>query len=125
MQSPVIAASHTLIQTREEQHLQLEQLNEFLVDKADDMKAQNITVLDVQGKSSITDFMIVCTGTSKRHVSSIADHVAKESKLAGLVPLGIDGQDLGEWVVLDMGSTIVHVMQEEQRELYQLEKLWS
>jgi len=105
--------------------LQLEQLNDFLVDKIDDMKAQDIKTIDVQGKSSITDFMIVCTGTSKRHVSSIAEHVAKESKLAGLLPLGIDGEEQGEWVVLDMGSTIVHVMQEEQRELYQLEKLWG
>ncbi|UUM31212.1 ribosome silencing factor [Vibrio japonicus] len=105
--------------------MQLEKLNDFLVDKVDDMKAQNIKTIDVQGKSSITDYMIICTGTSKRHVSSIADHVAKESKLAGITPLGIDGEAQGEWVVLDMGTTIVHIMQEEQRELYQLEKLWG
>jgi len=105
--------------------LQLEELNDFLADKADDMKAQDIKTIDVQGKSSITDFMIVCTGTSKRHVVSIAEHVAKESKLAGIEPLGVDGEAEGEWVVVDMGSTIVHVMQEEHRELYQLEKLWS
>ncbi|MDN3609302.1 ribosome silencing factor [Vibrio ostreicida] len=105
--------------------MQLEALNDFLIDKADDMKALNIKTLDVTGKSSITDFMIICTGTSKRHVASIAEHVAKESKMAGLDPLGIDGQTEGEWVVLDMGDTIVHVMQEEQRELYQLEKLWG
>lgn len=105
--------------------MQLEELNDFLVDKVDDMKAQDIMTIDVQGKSSITDYMIVCTGTSKRHVSSIADHVAKESKLAGVEPLGIDGEEQGEWVVLDMGTTILHVMQEEQRELYQLEKLWG
>ncbi|MCG9751507.1 ribosome silencing factor [Vibrio brasiliensis] len=105
--------------------MQLEQLNEFLVDKVDDMKAHDIKTIDVQGKSSITDYMIVCTGTSKRHVASIAEHVAKESKLAGITPLGIDGEAEGEWVVLDMGTTIIHVMQEEQRELYQLEKLWG
>ncbi|KOO02178.1 ribosome silencing factor [Vibrio nereis] len=105
--------------------MQLKELNDFLVDKVDDMKAQDIMTIDVQGKSSITDYMIVCTGTSKRHVSSIADHVAKESKLAGVEPLGIDGEEQGEWVVLDMGTTILHVMQEEQRELYQLEKLWG
>ena len=105
--------------------MQLEQLNEFLMDKMDDMKAQDIKTIDVRGKSSITDFMIVCTGTSKRHVASIAEHVAKESKLIGIEPLAIDGQEQGEWVVLDMASTIVHVMQEEQRELYQLEKLWG
>ncbi|KJY85494.1 Iojap protein [Vibrio galatheae] len=105
--------------------MQFDELNNFLADKADDMKAQNIQTIDVQGKSSITDFMIVCTGTSKRHVVSIAEHVAKESKLAGLEPLAIDGEAEGEWVVVDMGNTIVHVMQEEQRELYQLEKLWG
>lgn len=105
--------------------MQLEELNNFLIDKVDDMKAQNIKTIDVQGKSSITDYMIVCTGTSKRHVASIADHVAKESKLAGVEPLGIEGENEGEWVVLDMGTTMIHVMQEEQRELYQLEKLWG
>lgn len=105
--------------------LQLEQLNDFLVDKVDDMKAQDIKTIDVQGKSSITDYMIICTGTSKRHVASIADHLAKESKEADLIPLAISGDDDGEWVVVDMGSTIVHIMQEEQRELYQLEKLWG
>lgn len=105
--------------------MQLEQLNAFLSDKADDMKAEDIKTIDVQGKSSITDFMIVCTGTSKRHVVSIAEHIAKESKQAGLEPLGVDGQAEGEWVVLDMGTTIIHVMQQEQREVYQLEKLWS
>lgn len=103
--------------------MQLAQLNDFLVDKVDDMKAEDIKTIDVQGKSSITDFMIICTGTSKRHVASIADHLAKESKVAGLTPLAISGDD--EWVVVDMGSTIVHVMQEEQRNLYQLEKLWA
>ncbi|MGD8112454.1 ribosome silencing factor [Vibrio sp. TRT 21S02] len=102
-----------------------EELNDFLADKVDDMKAQDIVTLDVQGKSSITDYMIVCTGTSKRHVASIADHVAREAKGAGMAPLAIDGETEGEWVVVDMGTTIVHVMQEEHREMYQLEKLWS
>ncbi|WP_070968614.1 ribosome silencing factor [Vibrio sonorensis] len=105
--------------------MQPEQLNDFLADKADDMKAQDIITIDVQDKSSITDFMIVCTGTSRRHVVSIADHVAKEAKLAGMTPLAVDGESEGEWVVLDMGTTILHVMQEDKRELYQLEKLWG
>ncbi|WED22492.1 ribosome silencing factor [Vibrio sp. JC009] len=105
--------------------MQLNELKDFLVDKADDMKALDIVTLDVTGKSSITDYMVICTGTSKRHVASIADNVAKEAKTAGLAPYGIDGENEGEWVVLDMGNVMVHVMQEEQRELYQLEKLWS
>jgi len=69
--------------------------------------------------------MIVCTGTSKRHVASIAQHVADEVRKAGMQPLGMDGQQEGEWVVLDMGTSMLHVMQEEHRELYQLEKLWG
>ncbi|MGF1907980.1 ribosome silencing factor [Vibrio kasasachensis] len=105
--------------------MQHQQLNVFLVDKIDDMKALDIKTIDVQGKSSITDFMIVCTGTSKRHVASIADYVAREAKLVGLEPLAVDGEAEGEWVVVDMGDTILHVMQEEQREIYQLEKLWA
>ena len=105
--------------------MQREELNTFLADKVDDMKAVDIITLDVQGKSSVTDYMIICTGTSKRHVSSIADHVASEAKKIGFDPLGMDGENEGKWVVVVMGTTMVHVMQEEQREMYQLEKLWS
>jgi ribosome-associated protein len=109
----------------EENNLLSEDLTLFLADKADDMKALDIVTINVEGKSSVTDRMIVCTGTSKRHVISIADHVASEVKKAGLEPLGMDGEQEGEWVVVDMGSTMLHVMQEQHRELYQLEKLWS
>jgi ribosome-associated protein len=105
--------------------LQTEQLNAFLADKADDMKAENITTIDVTGKSSVTDYMIVCTGTSKRHVSSIAHHIIEEAKKSGIDSLGVDGEVEGEWVVVDMANTMVHIMQQEHRELYQLEKLWS
>lgn len=69
--------------------------------------------------------MIVCTGTSKRHVSSIASNVSDKAKEVGLMPYGIDGEAEGEWVVVDMGNVMVHILQEEHRELYQLEKLWS
>jgi ribosome-associated protein len=106
-------------------NLQHTELATFLADKADDMKAVDIITLDVSDKSSVTDTMIVCTGTSKRHVSSIATHVADELKKLGLRPIGIEGENEGDWVVVDMGSAMIHVMQEEQRELYQLEKLWS
>nr|WP_264299528.1 ribosome silencing factor [Vibrio navarrensis] len=100
-------------------------MKDFLADKADDMKAENIVVLNVEGKSTVTDFMIICSGNSKRHVSSIADHVAEEVKKVGLKPLGMEGEKEGEWVVLDLGDAMLHVMQEEQRQLYQLEKLWG
>ncbi|MGO1295985.1 MAG: ribosome silencing factor [Vibrio sp.] len=105
--------------------MQRNDLTAFLSDKADDMKAENIITLDVREKSSITDVMIVCTGSSKRHVSSIAEHVAEQANQQGIRLLGIDGEAEGEWVVVDLGDTMLHIMQEEQREMYQLEKLWS
>ncbi|MBA2815260.1 ribosome silencing factor [Candidatus Pantoea persica] len=100
-------------------------LQEFVIDKIDNLKGQDIVALNVQGKSSITDCMIICTGTSTRHVASIADHVVQESRAAGLIPLGVEGKNIADWVVVDLGDVIVHVMQEESRQLYALEKLWS
>ena len=104
--------------------MHLEELNTFLREKVDDMKAQDIATIDVTGKSSITDFMIVCTGHQKDTLPH-CEHLTKESKFLGITPMGINGDNQGEWVIVDMGSTIVHVMQEEQRELYNLEKLWG
>ncbi|MCC4799984.1 ribosome silencing factor [Enterovibrio norvegicus] len=102
-----------------------EQLQHFVVDKADDMKAVDIVILDVREKSSITDFMVLCTGNSKRHVSSIAEHVADEANAANINTLGMEGQNEGEWVVLDLGDVMLHIMQDEQRQTYELEKLWN
>ena len=100
-------------------------LHAFIADKIDDLKGRDIVTLDVRGHSSITDCMIICSGNSNRHVCSIADHVAEELRHAGLQPLGIEGEAEGEWVLVDMSDVIVHVMQDDTRALYQLEKLWS
>ncbi|MTD40701.1 ribosome silencing factor [Erwinia sp. CPCC 100877] len=100
-------------------------LADFVIDKIDDLKGQDIIALDVRGKSSITDCMIICTGTSNRHVVSIANHVVQASREAGLIPYGVEGANAADWVVVDLGDVIVHVMQEESRCLYELEKLWS
>lgn len=107
------------------EHLQGKELQDFVIDKIDDLKGQDIIAIDVQGKSSITDCMIICTGTSTRHVASIADHVVQESRAAGMLPLGVEGEATADWVVVDLGDVIVHVMQEESRRLYELEKLWG
>lgn len=101
------------------------ELIDFIVDKIDDMKGRDIMTLDVAEKSTITDTLIICSGNSKRHVQSIAEHVATEAKHAGVPALGLEGQDEGEWVLVDLGDVVLHVMQENAREFYQLEKLWS
>ena len=107
------------------ENLQGKALQDFVIDKIDDLKGQDIIAIDVKGKSTITDCMIICTGTSTRHVVSIADHVVQESRAAGLLPLGVEGEATADWVVVDLGDVIVHVMQEESRRLYELEKLWG
>lgn len=89
------------------------------------MKARDIVKLDVRETSNVTDYLVVCSGNSKRHVLSIADHVAKSARHAGEEPLGQEGQNVGEWVLVDLGDVIVHVMQDETRSLYDLEKLWG
>ena len=101
------------------------ELLDFVIDKADDIKAVDIVTLDLTEKSSITDYMVVCSGTSKRHVQSIANNVALEAKAGKLEIIGIEGQTEGEWVLVDLGDVVLHVMQESSREFYQLEKLWS
>lgn len=105
--------------------MQGKELQAFVIDKLEDIKGRDIVVLDVRNKSTITDCMIICSGNSNRHVRSIAEHVAEEVRHAGIVPLGIEGADEGEWVLVDLGELIVHVMQDETRNLYQLEKLWG
>ncbi len=105
--------------------LNSKQLLEFVVDKADDMKAVDIIELDVSESSSITDFMVICSGTSKRHVHAIANNVNKEARAANLEIIGMEGHDVGEWVLLDLGDVVLHVMQEQTRDFYQLEKLWG
>lgn len=100
-------------------------LQDFIIDKIDDLKGENIVTLDVRGKSSITDYMIICTGTSNRHVNSIATHLLDEAKKQGYLILGSEGQTDADWIVVDLDSVMVHVMKEESRQLYELEKLWS
>ncbi|MGI5309179.1 ribosome silencing factor [Rheinheimera sp. WS51] len=105
--------------------METSELLSFIIDKADDMKGKDIVTLDVRDKSTVTDYMVVCSGTSTRHTKSIANHIANEMKKLDIQALGIEGQTSGDWVLLDMGSVVVHVMIEEMRDHYQLEKLWD
>lgn len=105
--------------------MQTLELQAFVLDKIEDMKGRDIQVIDVRGKSPITDTMIICTGTSKTHVKSIANHLSLEAKHAGLELLGSEGVADSEWVLVDLGDVIAHIMLQESRDFYQLEKLWQ
>lgn len=105
--------------------MQSSELLDFVVEKIDDMKGRDIVKLDVREKSSITDYMVVCSGNSKRHVQSIGENVALEAKNSDIEIIGVEGKEQGEWLLVDLGEVIVHVMQESTRDFYQLEKLWG
>lgn len=90
----------------------------------DDLKAEEVIELDVRDKTSFTDYIIVASGTSTRHVKAVANNVVMEAKKAGLQPLGVEGEDEGEWVLVDLGDVVVHVMQPQVRAFYDLESLW-
>jgi ribosome-associated protein len=105
--------------------MQVEELRDLVVEALDDMKANDIVVLDVRGKTSITDIMIVASGTSDRHVKSIAQTVAFKAKQVGETPLGSEGLDDGEWALVDLNGVVVHVMLPKVRDFYHLERLWS
>lgn len=98
---------------------------QLVTDKIEDMKARDIVQINVEGKSTVTDLLIVCSGNSKKHVSSIAENLVVEMKAAGIPPLSVEGKSTGEWVLVDLGNIVVHVMQDETRDFYQLEKLWQ
>jgi ribosome-associated protein len=91
----------------------------------DDMKAVNVTTLDVRDQTDIADTMIIASGNSDRHVRSIADRVVEFAKKAGYRPMGIEGERDGEWVLVDLQDVIVHVMLPRVREFYRLESLWD
>ena len=103
----------------------LEELRDLVIDVLNDMKAKDIKVLDVRGRTSITDIMIIASGTSSRHVKSMAETVAFKAKDAGEAPLGTEGLDDGEWALIDLNGVVVHVMQARVRDFYQLERLWD
>ena len=105
--------------------MKTEALVDLVVDALDDLKAQDVRVLDVREKTSITDVMVFATGTSNRHVKSLADNVIEKAKDGGVPPVGAEGIDEGEWALIDLGDVVVHVMQASVRAFYQLEKLWE
>ena len=102
-----------------------EQLTDLVVEALDDVKAKDIVKLDVSDMTTVTDYMVVASGTSTRHVQALVDNVIEKATKAGHRPIGVEGESGGEWVLLDLQDTLVHVMLPKVREFYNLEKLWS
>jgi ribosome-associated protein len=103
----------------------LAELRQTVAAALEELKAREVKEIDVRGKTGITDFMVIASGTSNRHVKAIADEVLKQAKQIGVVPLGTEGEREGEWVLVDLGDIVVHVMLPRVREFYALERLWT
>lgn len=100
-------------------------LNQAIITALENLKGQNIVTLDVHELSDVMDTLIIASGTSNRHSRSLAENLVEETKAVGFRALGIEGLETGDWVLVDFGDTVVHVMQQETRDYYELEKLWS
>lgn len=103
----------------------LDRLLEVVVGALTDMKGVNIRVIDVCGLTSITDRMVIVSGTSSRHIRSLAENVVLKAKQCNFPVLGVEGEDTTGWILVDLADVVVHVMMPETREFYALEKLWS
>ena len=102
-----------------------DRLLEIVLTALDDMKGVDVRVIDVRELTSITDRMVIVSGTSTRHVKALAENVALQAKQHGYQPLGIEGENTAEWVLVDLADVVVHIMMPEIRDFYALEKLWS
>ena len=105
--------------------MQAEKLRDLVVDALQDMKGLEIHALDVRGMTAITDFMVIASGTSDRHVKSLARNVLDQARAAGIKPMGVEGEQEGEWVLVDLRDVVAHIMRPQVRDFYNLEKLWS
>ena len=105
--------------------MQSDELLQLAQDSLDDLKARDLCVLDVRKLTSVTDYLLIASGTSDRHVRSLAENLIEAAKKAGQSPMGVEGLDAGEWVLIDLCDVVVHVMQPRTREFYKLEDLWA
>ena len=103
----------------------VETLLKTVLAAVEELKAKDVVQIDVRGKSSVCDIMVIASGTSTRHVKSIADEVVRFAKKLDVMPLGVEGEREAEWVLVDLGDVVVHVMLPRVREFYALERLWT
>ncbi len=99
-------------------------LQALIVHTLENLKAQDIVVLDVKGKANFTDVMIIASGSSDRHLKTMANEIHVQTKAAGNPPLSIEGEDSRNWILVDLGDIVVHLMRPQTREMYEIEKLW-
>ena len=100
-------------------------LHQMVLTSLDDDLAQNIITINLSGKSALADHMVIATGRSQRHVSALADHLLRKLKENGLKNIRTEGQNTGDWVLVDAGDVVVHIFREEVREFYGIEKMWA
>lgn len=105
--------------------MHIDTLKNLAVDALEELKARDITQLDVSKLTEVTDLMLIASGTSTRHVAALAQNVVEKAKASGLAPRGVEGGDNADWVLVDLGDIVVHVMMPEARLLYDLERLWA
>jgi ribosome-associated protein len=108
-----------------EDALSFDQLRELVVTALEDFKAVDIQLIDVSGRNPLTELFVIASGTSSRHVKSMAENLIMQAKEAGCQPLGVEGQRNAEWILVDLNDVIVHLMLPQTRVFYNLEKLWE
>lgn len=97
----------------------------LVLESLDDSKAENVTSIDITGKSALGDYMVVVSGRSNRHVTAIAEHLIDDLKAGGIGPVRVEGLEAGDWILIDSGDIIVHIFRPEIREFYNIEKMWA
>lgn len=105
--------------------MRADELRDRVIDSLAELKGRDIVALDVAKLTDITDYMVIVSGTSNRHVKALVDQVVEDAKAAGCPPAGVEGRETHEWVLVDLGDVLVHVMQAAARGFYDLERLWS
>jgi ribosome-associated protein len=103
----------------------IEEIQQIVIQSLEDLKAVDIKYINVEGVAGFTDRMVFASGTSTRHVKSIANSVQDAAKKRGVTVLGMEGEDVGDWILIDLGEVVVHIMIPDTREFYDIERLWK